>query len=593
MCGIVGGIGKEHLKDVLIGGLKDLDYRGYDSAGIALVNESKINLYRAVGTISHLEEKLPQEDDYFMGIAHTRWATHGVPSVKNCHPVASYNKKVYLVHNGVIENYLELKSSLLKSGYSFRGDTDSEVVATLIEKYSKSYKNRLKAITKAMNALVGSFALIIIFEDDLNTLYTAKRSSPMILGEGDGFNLIASDAVPIIKYTDKLIELNDDQLAVVKKDSINIYDMDLDEVSKIYTHKDPELLQKDLNGYPHFMLKEIEEIESVVRKLMLTYYQEGSFTFDEEMIKAIKRADHIIFIACGTSYHASLVGARYFRHVGKEASVYIASEWAFYPVFPGRRPLVIMLSQSGETADLIHCLKTVTENDVRSIVVTNTKGSTLERGCDFSILLNAGLEVSVASTKAYVAQVTALALLTNTLQNRRKIVKDLDKCCQIISYIRNNVKERIEEMANELKDKKDVFFLGRGYDYDFSLEASLKLKEISYIHSEAIAGGELKHGPIALIEKGTPVIVFVTDDVTASSMRGNIQEVKARGADVYVISTKSLSQEGDFIVIEDYDRYLSSVAISSIAFYFAYYVSLFKGLNVDKPRNLAKAVTVE
>ncbi len=592
MCGIVGAIGNINVKKYLVDGLKDLDYRGYDSAGIALVNK-KVEIFKTVGEISKLEEKLPAKADYFMGIGHTRWATHGVPSERNCHPVTSYSKGVALVHNGVIENFLDLKSELLKDGYSFTGETDSEVIANLIEKYYRYYSNPTKAISKAMHKLLGSFALIIVFKDIKDTLYIAKRSSPILIGEGDDFNLIASDAVPIISYTKKIIELNDNQIGEIKDNAVKLFDIDLTPIKKVYSQKDPDLLKKDLCGYDHYMLKEIEEIETVVRKLMLNSYQNGQFTFDKKMIKQILNSDEIIFIGCGTSYHASLIGARLFRSIGKNASVYIASEWAYYPQFPGRKPFVILLSQSGETADLIHCLKIIKTHDIKTLIVTNSKGSTLERGSDYSIILQAGLEVSVASTKAYVAQTTALALLVASITNNHHVIEDLDKCARVISYIKGNLKPKIMEMAKTLKDKKDIFYLGRGYDFDLSLEASLKLKEISYIHSEAVAGGELKHGPIALIEEGVPVIIFVTDEVTASSMRGNIQEVKSRGASVYTISTKSLSKDDDFIILDDYNSTLSSVAISSIAFYFAYYVSLFKGLNVDKPRNLAKSVTVE
>ena len=323
------------------------------------------------------------------------------------------------------------------------------------------------------------------------------------------------------------------------------------------------------------------------------YCLENGFNFDSEMIRKIKESDHIIFLGCGTSYHASLVGGRYFEELGVPTASYIASEWAFHPMFPGKKPLVIFISQSGETADLIHCLKIVKERKYESLVITNTKGSTLERACEYSLLLHAGVEVSVASTKAYVAQVVALLLLVAAAFDIKDIEIDLLKACSVISHIRKSYKGKVKAIANEIKDKNDIFYLGRGFDYYLSLEASLKLKEISYIHSEAIAGGELKHGPIALIENGTPVVVFITDKATASSMRGNVEEVKSRGAKVYIISTKELSKEEDAIVVEDYPSYLSSIIVSSIAFYLAYFVSLLKGYNVDKPRNLAKSVTVE
>ena len=341
------------------------------------------------------------------------------------------------------------------------------------------------------------------------------------------------------------------------------------------------------------MLKEIEEIELVVKRLVSLYQNDNGYNFNPELIRKIKESDHIIFLGCGTSYHASLVSGRYFEESGTPTASYIASEWAFHPMFPGKKPFIIFISQSGETADLIHCLKIVKERGYESLIITNTKGSTLERGCTYSLLLNAGVEVSVASTKAYVAQVVALLLLVAASHNNFVDKEALLKACEAIADIRKSLRERIKNIASEIKDKNDIFYLGRGYDYYLSLEASLKLKEISYIHSEAIAGGELKHGPIALIEEDTPVIVFITDKITAASMRGNVEEVKSRGAKVYVISTKELSKEGDAIVVDDFASYLSSIIVSSIAFYLAYFVSLLKGYNVDKPRNLAKSVTVE
>ena len=341
------------------------------------------------------------------------------------------------------------------------------------------------------------------------------------------------------------------------------------------------------------MLKEIEEIPQTVKRLISSYFKKGKYQFDKELIKKLKESDHVIFIGCGTSYHAGLVGGRYFEKYNKSTSRFIASEWAFHPTYPGKKPFIIMISQSGETADLIHCLKIIKEHNLDNLIITNTSGSTLDRNCMYSLRLHSGIEVSVASTKAYVAQVTLLVLLAASLNNDTKVVDDLKESLGVIYDIQDHYKPLIIKIAEEIKDKKSLFYLGRSFDYFLSLEASLKLKEISYIHSEAIPGGELKHGPIALIEKGVPVIVFITDPDTASSMRGNIEEVKARGAKVYTISTKKLSKLEDTMIVENYAYYLSSVAISSVAFYLAYYVALAKGLNVDKPRNLAKSVTVE
>ena len=593
MCGIVGCVGKVNTREYLINGLKDLDYRGYDSAGLAFLINGKTNVYKVVGSVDKLDEEAPKDIVSSMGIGHTRWATHGRPNTKNSHPHQSMNGIFTIVHNGVIENFQELKADLIEKGYTFKSDTDTEVIANLIECLFKQCNNVTLAIREAMHMIDGSFAISMIYQDDPHHLYLIRRSSPLMVGKGKEFYLVASDATPMIKYTHEVLDLEDDQYAIISENECEVYDIEGQRVEAKYSTKDPDLLVRDLNGYPHYMLKEIEECEQVLRRLMNNFYEDGHFNFEQGLIDEINNSDEILFIACGTSYHASLIGVRYFEQLGKSASAFIASEWAYYPYTPGRHPFVIMLSQSGETADLTHCMNIVKEKGLKSLVITNTKGSHLDRVCDFTILLSAGLEVAVASTKAYVAQTAALALLTSALKNDGNIINDLEKCCKIISSIRTKHQKEIKALAKQFVNSKDLFFLGRGFDYDMCLEASLKLKEVSYIHSEALPGGELKHGPIALIEKDTPVIVFITDEITASSMRNNIQEVKSRGADVRVVSTKSLAKPGDSVVVNDFSYALSPIAVSTVAFYFAYYVSLYKGCNIDKPRNLAKSVTVE
>ena len=591
MCGIVGAVGLINAHKYAIDGLKTLDYRGYDSAGLAFLNKD-IEIYKTVGSVSELDLLIPQDKEGRVVIGHTRWATHGKPNTKNSHPHLSFKKQFALVHNGVIENYLEIKNKLKSQGICFNNDTDSEVIVNLVEYYYEEEKDVLKAIKKAMKDIKGSYAIGLIHVGE-DKIYVLKNASPLLIGLGNDFNLIASDASPMIEYTDHFIELDDFEYGYICKNEYQLFDKNGQLVKKEYVKKEAELIRHNLNGYDHYMLKEIEEIESVIKRMMGKYSLDKGFNLDKELVNKLKESDHIIFIGCGTSYHASLIGGRYFEELGIPTASYIASEWAFHPMFPGKKPFVILISQSGETADLIHCLKIIKEKGYDTLIITNTKGSTLERACTYSILLHAGVEVSVASTKAYVAQVVALLFLVAATFDLEYVKSDLNKACEIISHIRKNFKSVIKDIANEIKDKNDIFYLGRGFDYYLSLEASLKLKEISYIHSEAIAGGELKHGPIALIENNTPVIVFITDKVTASSMRGNIEEVKSRGANVYVISTKELSKEGDKIIVEDYPSYLSSIIVSSIAFYLAYFVSLLKGYNVDKPRNLAKSVTVE
>ena len=592
MCGIVGSIGLKTPRDYIMKGLKILDYRGYDSAGVAFVNEG-IKIFKDVGTVEHLNTIVPENVFTNVMIGHTRWATHGSPSKENTHPHLSFHGKICLVHNGVIENFEELKSFLVSWGYEFYSQTDSEVVANLLEHFYISNQDVVAAIKEVMHMVKGSYAICFFTSDRDDQMYVFKHTSPLVIGIGENFSLVASDASPMIDLTTKFIELADDEYGIVTANDVNIFDTRGKKVKKEYIYKDVEAISHDLKGYPHYMLKEIEEIEPVVTKLVNTYYRDGEYQFDPKLLKSIRGSDHIIFIACGTSYHSSLVGGRYFEQVGISTTKYIASEWAFHPTVAGNKPFVILISQSGETADLIHCLRILKKKKLKSLIITNTGGSTLDRGCDFSLLLHAGIEVSVASTKAYVAQVTLLALLAGALGKNEITVKDIKHCLAVVRDIKDNYKDKIKTIAYEIKDKTNLFYLGRSFDYYLSLEASLKLKEISYIHSEAIPGGELKHGPIALIEKDTPTLVFITDPETASSMRGNIEEVKSRGAKVYVISTENLAKPGDAIVVKNYAYYLSSIAISSIAFYLAYYVSLVKGLNVDKPRNLAKSVTVE
>ena len=591
MCGIVGCVGLKKSHKYVIDGLKTLDYRGYDSAGVAFLNE-KIQIYKAPGSVDHLNSLIPLKKEGKLAIGHTRWATHGKPNQNNSHPHLSNNKQFALVHNGTIENYLEIKNRLLELGYSFYSDTDSEVVVNLVEHYFIQVGNVLESIRLTMNELIGSYAIGLIHEGE-ERLYVFKNASPLLIGLGDSFNLIASDASPMIEYTNKFIELEDFEYGYVEKDIFALFDMKGNKLDKTFVKKEPELVMHNLNGYDHFMIKEIEEIEPVIIRLINEYHHGDVSTINSSLVERVRQADHIIFIACGTSYHASLVGGRFFEEMGIPTSSYIASEWAFHPVIPGKNPFIIFISQSGETADLIHCLKIVKQKKYESLVITNVKGSTLERGCTYSLLLHAGVEVSVASTKAYVAQVVTLLFLVEAAYNRPDVLKDLYRAVQIIASIRNDLKLKVKEIAEEIKDKNDIYFLGRGYDYFLSLEASLKLKEVSYIHSEALAGGELKHGPIALVHLDTAVVVFVTDESTASNMRVNVEEVKSRGAKVYVISLKKYSKKDDTLILDDYPSYLTSVIASSIAFYLAYYTALLKGLNVDKPRNLAKSVTVE
>lgn len=592
MCGIVGCIGKNHGREYIINGLKTLDYRGYDSAGVAFLKQDEIDIYKDAGSVEHVNSLIPSSIDGDILIGHTRWATHGKPNKSNSHPHLSFDGEFALVHNGIVERFAEHKKELLNKGITFHSDTDTEVIVNMIALFYQEEKDVLKAIKRVMDEIDGSYAISLIHKGE-DRIYVLKNVSPLLIGIGDNYNLIASDASPMIEYTNKFIELGDKEYGYVTKTSYRIFNDDGFEVSKELISKDISLVKHDLNGYEHYMLKEIEEIPSVITRLVNHYVIDNEYNIDEELIEKVRESDHIIFLGCGTSYHASLVGGRYFEEMlGIPTASYIASEWAFHPMFPGKKPFIVFISQSGETADLIHCLNIVKKYNYDTLIITNTSGSTLERGCKYSLNVQAGVEVSVASTKAYAAQVAMLLLLVGAIKGDTKIASDILRALPIIQTIKNKQND-IKDVANTIKDKQSIFYIGRGYDYYLSLEASLKLKEISYIHSEAIAGGELKHGPIALIENDTPVIVFITDNITASSMRGNIEEVKSRGARVFVISTKELSKDSDTIIIDQYPNYLSSIIVSSVAFYLAYFTSLLKGYDVDKPRNLAKSVTVE
>lgn len=592
MCGIVGGIGDFDIRGFIIDGLKSLDYRGYDSAGLALKTPNQVRIFKTVGRVSALEKKVPELVDVTLGIGHTRWATHGAPTEENCHPQQSTYGKFTIVHNGVIDNYRELKLRLLNEGYKFSSDTDTEVIANLIdEKYAISKKNTLEAIRLAISELKGSFALAIIKRSSDHKIYFAKRHSPLLIGVGNHSHFLASDALPMIKLCHKFIDLENDQYGYIAENEIKVL-KNGEEVALRYTERQAELLNRDLGDYPHYMLKEIEESPACIQHLIDNYFDGHSYLFSPLLLKALQNASDIIFIACGTSYYASLIGKHYMEKIGKRSEAYIASEWAYYPHFGGNNPLFILVSQSGETADLIHCLQIINEKGYPSLTITNTKGSTLEREATFSLLLYAGVEIAVASTKAYSAQVSLMALLMGALQNDTSVVQDLHLTRQVLKETMN-MKEEFHQIAREIQPHQNIFFLGRGLDYYLCLEASLKLKEITYIHSEAFPGGELKHGPIALIEKGTPVFGYISDSITEAQLRSNYHEVEARGAQMISVASKSLSRPTDRIVVGDTSLDLSVLVKVMVAQYIAYYTALEKGADIDKPRNLAKSVTVE
>lgn len=592
MCGIVGAIGELDLRKYLIEGLYSLDYRGYDSAGVTFLNDNgDFSTFKAVGKVTELDKKVPVEVFHNIGIGHTRWATHGAPNEENCHPHFSSHNEIALVHNGVIENYRALKTRLIEYGYSFYSETDTEVIANLLEYNFRKNNDMLDGIRRTIEELEGSFALAIINVHDKDKLYFAKRSSPLFIGLSKDKNFLASDAVPMIKYTNQFIDLIDDTYGYITKDEYNIFSK-YQRIDIPVSSQNPDFLNRDLGDNPNYMIKEIQETPDIINRLIDNYFDGQKFLFSKPMLEAIRKSDDIVFIACGTSYHASLMGVRYMRYLGKRSEAYVASEWAYYPVFTAKRPLYILISQSGETADLIRCQKIINSRGSINIAITNTKSSTIERNATFSCLLFAGLEVAVASTKAFSAQVALLALLTGAIEKRNNAVQHLRV---LVNGMRNIIdrKKEIEDIASKIENSNMVFFIGRGNDHVASLEASLKMKEISYLHCEAFPAGELKHGPIALVDENTSVVAFNSDMSTNLALRNNVKEVEARGAKTFIISYDSLNKTDDAFSVEAVKSYLSTIPMVFVAQYLAYYVTLHKGLNIDKPRNLAKSVTVE
>lgn len=592
MCGIVGAIGDLDLRKYLIEGLYSLDYRGYDSAGVTFLNDNNdFSTFKAVGKVTELDKKVPLEVFHNIGIGHTRWATHGAPTEENCHPHFSSHNEIALVHNGVIENYRALKTRLIEYGYTFYSETDTEVIANLLEYNYRKNNDMLDGIRRTIEELEGSFALAIINIKEKDKLYFAKRSSPLFIGLGKDKNFLASDAVPMIKYTNEFIDLVDDTYGYITKDEHNIFSK-YQRIDIPVSTQNPDFLNRDLGDNPNYMIKEIQETPDIINRLIDNYFDGQKFLFSKPMLEAIRKSDDIVFIACGTSYHASLMGVRYMRYLGKRSEAYVASEWAYYPVFTAKRPLYILISQSGETADLIRCQKIINSRGSINIAITNTKSSTIERNATFSCLLFAGLEVAVASTKAFSAQVALLALLTGAIEKRNNAVQHLRVLVNGMRKIIERKKE-IEDIASRIENSSMVFFIGRGNDYVASLEASLKMKEISYLHCEAFPAGELKHGPIALVDDNTSVVAFNSDMSTNLALRNNVKEVEARGAKTFIISYDSLNRTDDAFSVEAVKSYLSTIPMIFFAQYLAYYVTLHKGLNIDKPRNLAKSVTVE
>ncbi len=603
MCGIVGIIGKS-ARDVVLNGLKKLEYRGYDSAGIYL-NDLNGHEYltKAVGRIKNLEDKLSDNEQGLVGIGHTRWATHGKPSIANSHPHYSSDKRFYLVHNGVIENYAELKEKYL-SDVSFNSDTDTEVVVQLIAKIAKEKcLSGFLAFKEALKLINGSYAFLLVDNKEPDHIFIAKNKSPMMLGIGDGFNIIASDAISVLDQTKLFIDLQDGDIADVTASAINIED-----IAGNHIERKPYLVNIDPNSaskgtYEFYMLKEIDEQPSVMRRLSKEYFNDDAdVKVDANIVQSVAQSDRIYILAAGTSYHAGLVGKNIIeKYTDIPVEVGIASEFGYHFPKLSKKPFFIFLSQSGETADSRVVLKQVNQLGLPSLTITNVAGSTLSREATYTMLLKAGPEIAVASTKAYTAQVAVQAILAKAVGEHLKITAaidfDLKRQLALVAEGMQEIvdgKEKINSLAKKyLATTRNAFYIGRGVDYAVALEGALKLKEVSYIQTEGFAAAELKHGTIALIEKGVPVVTLINDPATADLTRGNIQEVESRGANVITIVAKKFAKATDDIILPDVDYYLSPLVTVVPAQLLAYYASKNKGLDVDKPRNLAKSVTVE
>ena len=602
MCGIVGVVGNTNATDILIQGLEKLEYRGYDSAGVFLASEGKSQLVKAVGRIAELSAKAEGvEGD--AGIGHTRWATHGKPTEDNAHPHRSETGRFVLVHNGVIENYLEIKEEYL-AGHHFRGQTDTEIAAHLIGKFAEEEGlSTLEAFKKALHIIRGAYAFALMDAEDPSTIYVAKNKSPLLIGLGDGYNMVCSDAMAMIRETNQYMEIHDKELVIVKADSVEVQDYDGNRRERASYTAELDLSDIGKGTYPYSMLKEIDEQPTVMRKLIQAYTDEsGQVVVDPAIIKAVQEADRIYILAAGTSYHAGFASKKMLEELtDTPVELGISSEWGYGMPLLSKKPLFIFISQSGETADSRQVLVKANEMGIPSLTVTNVPGSTLSREADMTMLLHAGPEIAVASTKAYTAQIAALAFLAKAVGEANgnekakafDLVHELSIVAQSIESTLSEKEVIDEKVRGLLETTRNAFYIGRGQDYYVAMEASLKLKEISYIQCEGFAAGELKHGTIALIEDGTPVIALLSDPVLASHTRGNIQEVAARGAHVLTIAEENVAKETDDLVLTAVHPYLSPISMVVPTQLIAYFATLHRGLDVDKPRNLAKSVTVE
>ncbi len=603
MCGIVGYIGEKNCVDVLLDGLSSLEYRGYDSAGIAVFENGEVETVKSCGRLVNLRDKLKSDGAPISkcGIGHTRWATHGKPSDANAHPHSG--SKVTIVHNGIIENYVDLKNSLQEKGVKFISDTDTEVAAKLIDYYY--HNDPLAAIKSALSRIRGSFAFGILFSDIPDTIYAVRKDSPLIVAEGDGESFIASDIPAVLKYTRKYYLIEENEVAVLTKRGIRFCDFDGETIEKEMQTATWDISAAEKGGYRHFMLKEIYEQPKAIKDTVSPRIIDGKIVFDGIKDGEFKGISQIHIVACGTAMHAGMVGKYAIESLARiPVNVDIASEFRYRDPIFGKNDYLIIISQSGETADTLAALRLARSRGVKTIAVVNVVGSSIARGADHVIYTWAGPEIAVASTKAYSVQLSVMYMLAariafenNAIDNSKytEFCSEILKLPEAVSQTLAQ-QENCQRLASIYQNAHSLFFIGRGMDYAVSMEGSLKLKEISYIHSEAYAAGELKHGTISLIVEGMPVIAVATQRQLVEKTVSNIKEVKARGANVLLACREGengVGEADELIELPDMpDIFMPSLAVIPLQL-FAYYMAVLRGCDVDKPRNLAKSVTVE
>jgi len=607
MCGIVGYVGKKMAMPILINGLKKLEYRGYDSAGVAVYNNNEVKVIKSKGRLAVLEEKASGENlTGTLGIGHTRWATHGEPNDVNSHPHLSQSGNIAVVHNGIIENYLNLKDFLISKGYEFKSETDTEVIAHLVEYHYKG--DLVEAVMETIEELEGSYALGVICKDYADTFVAAKKDSPLIVGLGKGENFIASDIPAILEYTRDIYILEDREIVVLKNDGVKVLNSLGTEIKKEVFHVNWDVSAAEKGGYEHFMMKEMCEEPKCIRDTINPRIKDDSIVLDDINItrEELENIEKIFIVACGTAYHAGVVAKYVIEKLARiPVEVDVASEFRYRDPLISDKNLVIIISQSGETLDTLAALREAKSRGARILSIVNVVGSSIARESNDLIYTWAGPEIAVASTKAYNTQLCALYLVAIDFAYKlgqisdemyKTLIAELKKVPEVVEEVLKT-NDKIQKFSSEHFNAKSIFFIGRGLDYALSMEGSLKLKEISYIHSEAYAGGELKHGTIALIEKGTLVVCPMTQDSLMEKMISNIVEVKARGAVIMAITQKkntAVEKVADVVInIPDIDPLLAPIAAVTPLQLFAYYMAVQKGCDVDKPRNLAKSVTVE